>query len=350
MNRILVTRTDRLGDVLLATPVLKRLREAFPHSKICFLVQPQWMSVLQYGNEIEMIEYRSDESSESLATRLKNQAFDSAIVLRDEAKVTRAIRLAGIPHRVGPYSTLRSFFSFNHGKFQRRSLCRMHEAEYNLDLLTRLGVEGCAPAREASGLPRSWVAVSDDAEKRVMHWLSGQKLLSGNFIGFHPGSSGSARYLSREMIIGLLQALRAQGEHVVLTGGPQEIALLRDLEQAASGHNQGSVRIFEGTDLTSLDALAALYRHARVVVAHGTGPLHLAAAVGTPVFAVFPPLFVLSEKRWGPLTSKREVWIPDVSCPEKFRCRGEKCRYYDCMDRFEIQGALKKIERLARST
>jgi len=71
----------------------------------------------------------------------------------------------------------------------------------------------------------------------------------------------------------------------------------------------------------------------------------LAAAVGTPVLAIFPPIFVLSEKRWGPLIPRRSVWVPPgVACPALYRCIGEKCEYYDCMDRFRVSDAIARLE------
>ncbi len=351
MKRILVTRTDRLGDVLLATPVLRRIRDHFPEARIFFLVQKQWMPILQFGEEVELVEYRPEETPEVLATRISALQCDAAIVLRDEATVSRAVKLAGIQFRVGPYSTLRSFFNFNRGRLQRRSRCQMHEAEYNLALLTRVGLPRVTPAKTANELPRSWVQYSPKADTTVQSWLASQGLMAGAYLCFHPGSSGSARYLSKDTMIEFLRKMTKGKTPVVLTGGPQELSLLNELKMSLSeSEGTGRLIIFGQEQARSLDELAALYRHSKGVVAHGTGPLHLAAAVGAPVYAIFPPLFVLSEKRWGPLTSKRVVWTPHVPCPEKFQCRGVKCRYYDCMNLFESDVAIIKMEQLTRNT
>lgn len=334
MKRILVTRTDRLGDVILATPVLKLLREAYPSAQISFLVQKSWMPVLQYGSEIELIEYDFKMSGEELSEILRSKNFDRAYVLRDEAKVSMAVKKAGIPYRVGPFSSLRSFFLFNRGRFQKRSQCRMHEAEYNLDL-----VSARTPARKSAELPEAWVKVSSADEAKAQRFLSDHKLESKNFTVIHPGSSGSARYVKVEKLKALAKALIERNEKVVISGGPQEQAILDAFHLAVPR----TILLGANQDL-GLGGMAAVYAQSKTVVAHGTGPLHLAAAVGARVLAIFPPLFVLSEKRWGPLTTKRAVWVPEVSCPEKFRCRGEKCRYYDCMDLFENNRAMQLLE------
>jgi len=327
---ILVTRTDRLGDVLLATPVLKKIVDERPDAQVTFLVRKEWMPVLQYEHpRVTLLEYDPSVTVSALAKKLASLHFDAAIVIRDEKTVTRAVKKAGIALRVGPYSTLRSFFAFNWGVLQKRSRCEKHEAEYNLDLLRKIGIDPAPPATTAAELPRSWVRYPILADPSVLEFLKAQGLHELSFVCVHPGSSGSARYLSTPKMIELVQRVAQTGHRVVLTGSGSEAPLLDEIAKAVPG-----VVIFGGHEPRPLDQLAALYARASLVVAHGTGPLHLAAAVGAPVFAIFPPIFVLSEKRWGPLTPNRTVWVPKVDCPAKYRCLGEKCGYYDCMNRF----------------
>jgi ADP-heptose:LPS heptosyltransferase len=334
--RILVTRTDRLGDVILATPVLRKLKELNPSSKISFLVQPQWMPILQYGNEIEVIPYDPNGHEGTLVEGLRSQAFDVAYVLKDDARVSRAVKSAGIPVRIGPYSSFRSFFQFNEGKWQRRSQCRMHEAEYNLDLLTPH-----TPASSPDELPSAWIQTADSANIRAREFLARHRLPSKGFIVIHPGSSGSSRYVKPAKLHYLAQRLGQRGHRVLVSGGPLEADLLSEFKAAVPE----VVLLGSGAGL-ELDGMAEVYRHSRLVIAHGTGPLHLGAAVATPVLAIFPPIFVLSSRRWGPLTSRRSIWVPAVPCPEKYRCRGERCAHFDCMDLFDVENALRAVEAL----
>jgi heptosyltransferase-3 len=334
--RILVTRTDRLGDVILATPVLRHLRETRPGAEIHFLVRKEWMPVLAYGDAVKRVEFDPFESAGRLAERLRQTGFDEAYVLKDEALVSKAVMKAGIPFRAGPYSSFRSFFLFNHGRLQRRSRCKMHEAEYNLDL-----VSPRVPASRTEGLPRAWVETLPAAKTRAREFLGESQISPGTFVAIHPGSSGSARYVKQERLHGIAREWLAREVPVVVSGGPMEDAVLSRFKEAVPG-----VVLLGPQEGLGLDGLAEVYRCSRGVIAHGTGPLHLAAAVEVPVFAIYPPLFVLSEKRWGPLVSKRHVWIPAVVCPERFRCRGPACREYDCMDRFETDFALNTTEEL----
>jgi ADP-heptose:LPS heptosyltransferase len=338
-HRILVTRTDRLGDVMLSTPVLRLLKQTHPDAELYFLVQKSWMPVLQYGEAVKLIVYDLNESVDELAAKLRAFQFKRAYVIRDEKKVSWAIWKAKIPERVGPYSTFRSFFLFNRGKFQRRSRCRMHEAEYNLEL-----VAPQIPAQTPADLPRSWVETSESARIAASAFLQSQNLQAKNFYVIHPGSSGSARYVKQEALHALARALVKRGDAVCISGGPREDAIIDEFVKAVP-----QVKILAKEFAIGLDGMAEVYRQAKVVIAHGTGPLHLAAAVGTPTFAIFSPIFVLSEKRWGPLISPRFVWTPpDVNCPAIYRCIGEKCAYYDCMDRFEVTDALARLNALVQ--
>jgi ADP-heptose:LPS heptosyltransferase len=335
MKRILLTRTDRLGDVILATPALHFLAERFPEAEIDFLVRKEWIPVLNYGGLIRTVVFDPDESVSDLAGRLRARDYDAAFVLRDEALVTKAVRRAGIPLRVGPLSSLRSFFSFNRGRLQRRSKCVMHEAEYNLELV--------GGSNDPTRLPSARVATVPEASRRAERFLADHALEPGRFLVIHPGSSGSARYVKPGSLHALAKGWIRGGGKVLLSGGPLEGALLREFREQVPG-----TTLLGPEQGLGLDGLAEVYRRARTVVAHGTGPLHLAAAVGTPVLAIFPPLYVLSERRWGPLVSPRKVWVPGVYCPEKFRCAGPKCPVYDCMDRFEVNEALRSLEKLIR--
>lgn len=329
--KILVTRTDRMGDVILATPVLKKLRELHPQDEITFLVRREWQPILQYGSAIRLMTFDPKESRSDLVRRLKAEKFDRAYVLRDEMPVSLAIFQSGIPERFGPLSTLRSLFLFNRKKFQKRSQCLMHEAEYNLDLA---GIHHFGNEQ----LPEAWVQTQSAAREKALQFLKSHGLAENKFVVIHPGSSGSARYVRTETLIDF--AKKWKDSPIIVSGGALETDVLNQFSRQVP-----SAKILRGDEI-GLDGFAEILRLASGVVAHGTGPLHLAAAVGTPTLAIFPPLFVLSERRWGPLVAKRSVWIPDVACPEKYRCRGQRCGFYDCMDLFNTETAIMRLKEL----
>jgi ADP-heptose:LPS heptosyltransferase len=132
--RILVARTDRLGDVLLSLPSLELLRAAFPESRIDFLVRPALIEVLS--------PYLASRSIAPVAFEESwpGGEYDGALVLFDEPGLLRGLWRAGVGVRFGAYSKVRSFFFLNGGRRQRRGLAERNEAEYGLEL-TRLFID-----------------------------------------------------------------------------------------------------------------------------------------------------------------------------------------------------------------
>ena len=146
-RRILISRTDRIGDVLLSTPVIKALREKFPQAYISMMVAPLARDIVE-GNPYldEVIIYDKDGKHKSwlrslkFAGRLKKKKFDLAVILHPSNRVHLLTFLAGIPVRLGYNRKLG--FLLNLGKKHEKQHGAKHEAEYNLDLLICLGITG----------------------------------------------------------------------------------------------------------------------------------------------------------------------------------------------------------------
>lgn len=93
-----------------------------------------------------------------------------------------------------------------------------------------------------------------------------------------------------------------------------------------------------------LKVLAAFLGNAELFVSNSTGPLHIAAATGTPVIAFYPPILACSPRRWGPLSDRKAVFMADnVVCP---RCKGGPCQGNDCMDQIKVGEVLNAARNL----
>jgi heptosyltransferase-3 len=88
-----------------------------------------------------------------------------------------------------------------------------------------------------------------------------------------------------------------------------------------------------------LKEFAALIQTAKLFIANSTGPLHIAAAVGTPVIGFFAPVRVMSPKRWGPLTDQKKIFVPDPA--QCSRCKGDECQGNDCMEQITVEQVLE---------
>src|SRR4051794_14716214 len=140
--RILVVRPDRLGDVILSTPVFEVIKRHYPKSHLTALVRKNVIPILKGLPSVDhFIEYDPENKHRGikgffrLYSDIRRRHFRFAIVLQSNWKIAFAIFLARVRYRVGPLSKVHSFLFFNRGLRQRRSQVEMHESDYNLQLL-----------------------------------------------------------------------------------------------------------------------------------------------------------------------------------------------------------------------
>ncbi|MEX2117375.1 MAG: glycosyltransferase family 9 protein [Bacteroidota bacterium] len=338
-QKILIIRTDRIGDVVLSLPMIAALKSLVPESFVAFLLrsytrdlvadQPGLDQILLYDRGGERKRFRE------MLSELRSHRFDAVIVTYPTLRLALLVFLARIPWRVGTGYRWYSFL-LNKRIYEHRKTAEKHEAEYNLSLLKVFG-----ESAHSSALPRLVLAPrnNQEAEKILDEMRINDKT---PFVILHPGSGGSARDWRPELFGRLAARLTKQGLAVVVTGGPGEEQLVRTVVQ----HSAGSARPLPRP--LSLLTLAALIRKAGAFISNSTGPLHIAAAVGTPVVAFYPPLRQCSPTRWGPLTDRKVIFEPSsADCP---RCKGGPCESNDCMDLITVEDVENAVNSLIHRT
>lgn len=353
--RILVVRADRVGDVVLSTPVLAALRRYYPDGSIFAMVRDGVAPLLRgFPGLTDVVIYdplgrhRGWRGYFRLIREFQAMKIDIAVCLQTERKIASALFWAGIRFRVGPLSKLHSYLFYNRGLRQRRSDVEMHEADYNLQLLQSLGIR--ARRTEYS----TAVALPADAPAQAEAWLrehgwDGQSPI----VAVHPGMGGSALNWPEEYYTELAATLLQEGKFILATGGPTEEGVLERLKRGALAQVPDPVlhkRWLEygGRQARGIDFLGALMKKVSVVVAPSTGPLHVAVAVGTPVVTFYPPVRVMSALRWGPYledATRASILVPDVYCGQVFKCRGALCNYYPCMRGLTVDWAVSQVHK-----
>jgi heptosyltransferase III len=321
-HRILVVRTDRLGDVLLTIPMLPFLRDEYPQAHIAMLLSPYTGDVVR-GNRFvdELIWY--EEGGEpvpfkSMLRRIRHGQFDAVIVVHPTPRLAWLMFRAGIPVRIGTGYRHYSFL-FTTRIFEHRKDAKKHELEYNLELLKALGCSlPQVPIR-----PQFDIHIPSGAEERIRSLRRDLALVAQDMlVTLHPGSGGSARQWPVESFKQLASMLTSVPEiRVCVTGTSQEARIADEIRRVAPG------RILSLAGQLSLMELAALLRGSDLVVANSTGPLHLAVAVGTPVVGLYSQIVPMSPRRWGPYTDMKRVHVPDkpTDCRECAGGRDEAC-------------------------
>ena len=300
-SRILVVRTDRIGDVVLTTPFIKALRRAFPAAYIAILVTPATKDLVNgnpYLDEV-LVDDRAGRhkgvlGALRLAREIRRGNFDTAFILHTKRRYNFACFLAGVPARIG-YRNDKMGFLLTHPLKDVRHLGEKHESEYCLDVLKGVGIP--AETEDALGM---LVPVRKDADIWVLDWLDSQGIRAGELIAIHPGASDPAKCWPAASFAGLISRLTDRYDlKIVLIGGPQTAAIAAEILRLCPKP------VLDLTGRTSVAQSVALLSRCRLLISNDSGPVHLAAGVGTFVISLFlrdqPGI---NPKRWKPLGPK----------------------------------------------
>lgn len=294
--KILVVKPASLGDVLMSTAFLAALKESLPNANVTVLVTT-WARDALAGNPY--CDHVLDSGSVGFpgrygftayrmcVSRVREQGFTHCFVLDRSPLMALLPRLAGIPWRAGLNSAGRGI-ALHVGVPCPED---RHEAEIYLDVLRMTGIDVEKPRLHFSPQPAD--------EAMVEHLLAERGLVDKHpLVAIHPGGGSNpgeeriSKRWPREKFVALAERLsQVLGATVLLVGGPDDASICRAIEQ------DSAVALVNVAGALSFPQLGALIQRCHVFIGNDSSPMHLAAAVRTPVVALFGPT---SPKRYGP--------------------------------------------------
>ncbi|MCK6615270.1 MAG: glycosyltransferase family 9 protein [Ignavibacteriaceae bacterium] len=330
-QNILIVRTDRIGDLVLTLPMASALRKKYPAARISFLVRAYTADLLKghpFIDEVILLaEKNGRPDTASNSKTLRSRKFDTAIAVSPDLRVAIMLFWAGIPVRIGTGYRWYSFL-FNERIFEHRKTAAKHEAEYNFGLLRPLGIT--EPLTEESA--DYSVKIDREALSAVTGLLKDHGVKSP-FIIVHPGSGGSAVDLPADKMKSLVRLFAEKTDlGIVLTGSEKEVNLCSELE--VHGRTCSLAGKLSLPELTALSSLSSLF------IANSTGPIHIAASLGTPTAGFYPKITVCSPRRWRPYSAGSLVFTPQLDCSN---CTREQCEKLDCMNTIDISYVFNEI-------
>ena len=316
LRRALVIKLRHHGDVLLATPVISMLQRIAPQCEVDALVYADTAPMLDGHPALAQLHLidrnwkrqglrRQTAAEARLIRQLRSRHYDLVVHLSVHTRGAWLVRLLRPRWSVAP--KFRAGFwarSFTH-LYPAQSDPLRHTVETNLDSLRALGMDPAAADKRVIMVPGA------AAEARVAALLAQHGLAAGGFIHIHPASRWAFKCWPAARVAALCDALAAKGWPIVLTSAPDanETALIAEVRAARVG-NAGSDSVcrefrFAGRQAPTIDLsgqlslkeLAALTARARIFVGVDSAPMHIAAAMGTPVVAIFGPS---GDQEWGP--------------------------------------------------
>lgn len=335
VQRILVARTDRIGDVLLSTPVLQALRQAYPHAYIAAMVSAGCREIVE-GNPFidDVLVYDKDTihkgwvASWRFARMLQKKKFDVALALHPTNRVHMVLFGAGIPRRIG-YDRKSGFLLTDRLKHTKQEGVK-HEAAYNMDLLAPLGITVQDPVL--------YMPKNDDADRYINVLLEEAGIKPHDtIIALHPGASCPSKIWPLQRFAEVADALHKQyGWHVVLVAGSCNAAHAAVVAQAMKSP------VINLAGRTTILQLGSLLSRAAIFVSNDSGPVHVAAAVGTPVVSIFGRSQAgLSPRRWGPLSRKGRILHKPVGCID---CLAHNCKkQFACLSAITVDDVVQTV-------
>lgn len=313
-SRILCIRLDSLGDLLMTTPAMRALKESGPSRSITLLTSragsiaarhiPQVDQVIEYEAPwMKTSPMRTDSHNEyALASQLQKAGFDAAVIFtvysQSPFPAAFLCYLAEIPLRLAhsfenPYQLLTNWVPDKERLNDRR-----HEVRRQLDLVASVGAR-------TQDEKLSFI-VPAQAYRRLSKKLHNLGLGKGDpWVVIHPGATAESRRYPPAQFAAVADLItNALGLQVIFTGQKQEQPLVESVREAMR------VKSFSLAGALNLGELGALLTKAPLLISNNSGPVHLAAAVGTPIV----DLYALTNPQHTPWGVPNRVLNHDVPC------------------------------------
>ena len=329
-ENILCIRLDSIGDVLMTTPAIRAIKESLPGRRITLFTSPAGVEVASLVPEInDVIVYdapwmkatapRTNSQPElEMVEKLRGLGFDAAVIFtvfsQNPLPPAFLCYLADIPLRLAhchenPYQLLTNWV------LDPEPSCGIrHEVRRQLDLVATIG---CQIKNERMSL-----RVPEDAHHRVLHLLGELGIdLKRPWVVIHPGATATSRRYPPEGFAEVARRLVLDANfQVIFTGSKSEQVLVEGIQAGMSTQSHALVGCL------NLAELAALIKLAPLLISNNTGPVHMAAALGTPVV----DLYALTNPQHTPWGVPHRVLFHDVPC--KF-CYKSICPegHYHCL-------------------
>jgi lipopolysaccharide heptosyltransferase II len=344
-QRVLIRGVNWLGDAVMSTPALMRLRERFPEAHMATLCAAK-LKDLWIGHPAinEIIDFAPDEGVLSVSRKLRERSFDLVVVLPNSPRSALEVWLAGIPRRIGLARSWRNWFLTEAVPPRPGAVTMRKRTEAEVRSLvaqsSEAGFRFAQPGDEHQLFDLLHLVAALGADKRPLAPMiavsdSEISALRQRFpvpegkviVGLNAGAEyGPAKRWPIENFIAVARAVQKDANAAILIfGGKGDMALAEKIESAIRS-SDSLVHNLAGR--TNLRELCAGLKLCHVVVTNDTGPMHVAAALGTPVVV---PFGSTSPELTGPGSpgETRHVLLKSTAlcspcflreCPIDFRC------------------------------
>jgi len=336
VQRLLIVKPSSLGDIVHALPVLSALRRRFPSARLSWLVKREWADVLEGHPDLdEVLAVDLSATGWPAAVRaVRAGRFDLVVDLQGLLRSAVLGWVSGSPARVGLANGREGSPWFYTHRVPVPD-ASMHAVDRYLLVARFLGADPEQPGPSAFLLPRDAAA-----EVRVEALLAAAGIQDGTVLAaLNPSARWTTKRWPAESFAAVGDWLQRQGARVVMVGGREE----RPAGEAVI-RSMRTVPLDLG-GRTSIKELIALLRRLRMFITNDSGPMHLAAALGTPVVALFGPT---DPARTGPYGAGHTVLRSGVPCSPCFSRRCANAVAMECLTAIHPQQVIESVMKLLK--
>ena len=360
-SKILLIKLSAVGDVVHTLPVLNKLRRRYPNAQIDWLVTPAIGELLRHHPALHnVIDFMRDTSAPpwawpalksyaQLAAKLRPIGYDAVIDLHGQSRTAFLAFAAGAPVRIGFAKQHASVWDNSRkmtDDFRKHAwqgaregawlfythhiplpTLDVHVIDHYLSIGNLLGFDA-GTADFSFRIPQS-------AYDRIDVLLRQRGVANKQFVVIAPRGNWETKRWPDEKSAAVARHFLQRGCAVVVVGAPRERPVGASIARLAPG-------IVDLTGETSISELAALITRAAVCIAHDSGPMHLAVALGRPAVGLFGP----SDTVWaGPYRRENAVVRAGLACSPCYLRRLDRCQHgHACMNDLPAQAVIERAE------
>ncbi len=324
-KRVIISRTDNLGDVILTLPMAGYLKSIMPEIKITFIGKKYTLPVISSCSFVDNALDREEVLNDPHLLAMVRA--DTIIFVFPDKELAKVAKQVQIKRRVSTAHRWYNWLYCNHLVDFSRLRSNLHESQLNFKLLKPFKLDWDISTNELIphyGLQNSEFDFSSLINKEKFNLI------------IHPKSKGHGREWGLENYFQLIKRLPPEEYSVYITGlKEEEVSIRKELPQ-----------LFEVKGVTNLMGKFSLLEmqsfigQADGLVASGTGVLHLASALGKYTVGLFPPIKPIHPGRWGPIGQNASYLVRDIDCN---RCKGGGV--CECMKSIAVEQVKQRLDK-----
>lgn len=328
-DKILISRTDSLGDVTLTLPIAAKIKEHFPKSTIVFIGKSYTQPIIVACKDIDEFIHIDD----FLKKEEKSREYSNAAIIHvlPSPSVAFKAKKLKISLRIGTTNRWYHWFTCNKLIRLSRRKSSLHEAQLNFKLLDGLNITGAMPKPD---------------EIAALHGITRLELLPSKFSALidknkynlilHPKSQGSGREWPVDHYKELIRLLDDSRFTIFISGTEKEKEAIKPITE------QFGNKVINIVGAMSLPEFIAFINACDGLIASSTGPLHIAAALGRDALGIFPPIRPLHPERWAPIGANAHIFVVNKNCSD---CKKDAAACH-CMQEIlprQLESALNEL-------